>query len=78
MTRVLPAALMAVLAAILPIAAQAYIGPGAGMSVIASLLAVGGAVLLALFGLVLFPIRMILKARARARAGTGEPGGPAE
>ena len=49
------------LLAVVPLAAQAYVGPGAGVGMIGSLLAVLGAVLLAIVGLVLWPLRMIRK-----------------
>lgn len=45
--------------------ALAYLGPGAGLGMLGSLFAVIGAVLLALFGLVILPVRMILKKRRR-------------
>jgi hypothetical protein len=49
------------LLALVPLGAQAYVGPGAGVGMIGSLLAVLGAVLLAIVGLVLWPLRMIKK-----------------
>ena len=53
---------------LLPTVAHAYIGPGAGLSALAGLAAVAGAVILALFGVILFPIRMLLLIlRRRAR-----------
>ena len=51
------------LAAVLPVPALAYIGPGAGLGMLGSLLAVIGAVLVALFGLVMFPIMLLRKRR---------------
>lgn len=45
--------------------ALAYLGPGAGLGMLGSLFAVIGAVLLALFGLLILPVRMILKKRRR-------------
>ena len=41
--------------------AAAYLGPGAGLGMLSSLFAVLGVVLLALLGVILFPIRMLLK-----------------
>ena len=58
-----------VLLAVVPLAAQAYVGPGAGVGMIGSLLAVLGAVLLAIVGLVLWPLRMIRK-RWHAKRGS--------
>ncbi len=62
-----------------PSVAMAYVGPGAGLSMIGSLIAVVGALVLAIVGLVLFPLRMILKRRrATAPADTATPAGPAD
>jgi hypothetical protein len=65
---------LAVLAAIgammAPVPALAYVGPGAGLSMIGSLIAVVVALLVAVLGLLLFPVRMLLK-RRRARAAAG-------
>jgi len=60
---------IALLAAV-PLVAQAYVGPGAGIGMIASLLAVVGAVLLSIVGLVLWPWRLLkkrLQAKRQAR-----------
>ena len=43
----------------------AYIGPGMGGGVIAGVLGVIGAVLLALFGILYYPIKRILKNRKK-------------
>jgi hypothetical protein len=43
--------------------ALAYVGPGAGLSMIGSLIAVVVAVVVAILGLLIFPIRMLLKRR---------------
>ena len=60
----------------LPAVAQAYIGPGAGLSAIGSVLALLAAVLVAVFGFLWFPIKSYRRKRRqaaeRARAGTGE------
>jgi len=55
----------------LPGAAEAYIGPGAGLSAIGSLLALIGAVLLAIVGFVWYPVRRLLR-----RGKTGKGGMP--
>ena len=61
-------AVAAVVAAVMaPGAALAYIGPGAGLGMIGSLVAVVGAVLLAIVGLLVLPFRML----ARAAQGEG-------
>jgi hypothetical protein len=53
-----------------PSAALAYVGPGAGLSMMGSLIAVVGALLVAILGLVILPVRMLLK-RRRGRAAAG-------
>jgi hypothetical protein len=56
------------LAALLAAApAAAYMGPGAGLGMLGSVLAVGGALLLALAGVVIVPVRQLIKRRRRAR-----------
>ena len=52
-----------------PVVAFGYVGPGAGLSAIGTVLALIGAVLLALFGFIWYPVkRFIAKRRARATA----------
>jgi hypothetical protein len=58
------------------IPAHAYVGPGAGLGFIGSLFAVVGGVLLALLGIILFPIRMLMK-RFRKPDNVGEQKPPA-
>lgn len=48
--------------------ALAYLGPGAGLGMLGSLFAVIGAVLLAIFGLLILPVRMIMKKRRKQQA----------
>lgn len=60
--------------------ALAYMGPGAGLSAIGSLLALIAAAVAGLFGFVWFPIKRLLKGRRQAAADTvsaSEPGSPA-
>lgn len=45
--------------------AFAYMGPGAGLGMLGSLVAVIGAVLVAVFGIIVLPVRMILKKRRK-------------
>ena len=45
--------------------ASAYIGPGMGGGIIAAVLGVIGAVLLALFGILYYPIKRMLKNRKK-------------
>jgi hypothetical protein len=53
-------------------AVLAYVGPGAGLGAIGALLAVAGAVLIGLFGLVLYPLHLAknwLRGRTENTAG---------
>jgi hypothetical protein len=59
-------------AAAAPTAAHAYIGPGAGLSAIGSLLALIAAVFVAIFGFLWYPIKSWRK-RRQAAAGPAEP-----
>ncbi len=77
MTRKTSCATMALLAALavagLPHAAAAYVGPGAGLSMLGARWALLAAILFALAGLVIWPIRMMRRRRrelAMAKAGT--------
>lgn len=64
--------LIFVLASTLPSVAYAYIGPGAGISAIGSLLALIAAVLLAIVGFVWYPMKRVMKNRRKARTETAE------
>ncbi|MGH8516934.1 MAG: hypothetical protein ACREUE_05695 [Panacagrimonas sp.] len=52
-----------VLALVLAIAApaHAYMGPGAGLGMVGSVLAIAGLLLVALIGLLVLPVRILLK-----------------
>lgn len=54
--------------ALMPGAAHAYIGPGMGLGVIASVLGVVAAFFMALIGLLWFPLKRLVK-RRKAAAG---------
>jgi len=56
------------LAWLAPDSAHAYIGPGAGISAIGSLLTLIAAVLLAIVGFVWYPVKRLLKSRRKGRA----------
>jgi hypothetical protein len=58
-----------------PFGAEAYIGPGAGLSALGTLAAVAGALLVAVVGIILFPIRILLK-RLRRVQGTNSSDAP--
>lgn len=57
---------------LLPSPAHAYIGPGAGLSAIGSLLALLAAAVVALFGFIWYPIKRALRA---LKGGRKSPGG---
>ena len=54
------------LAALSPAPALAYMGPGAGLGMLGSLVAVVGAIVIAVFGLLILPVRMLLRKRRKA------------
>lgn len=59
----------AALSGVVPVVAIAYVGPGAGLSAIGTVLALLGAILLAVFGFLWYPIkRLLAKRRERAEA----------
>jgi len=49
----------------LPVAAQAYIGPGVGAGAIAAVLGVIGSIFLAIFAVLYYPIKRALKRRRK-------------
>jgi hypothetical protein len=55
----------AVILALFPVASPAYLGPGAGLGMLGSLVAVVVAVLLAIAGLFILPFRLLMKRRNR-------------
>lgn len=59
-------ALVLTIACFAPQTALAYIGPGAGLSAIGTLVALVGAVLLAIVGFVWYPVKRLLRARKQA------------
>ncbi len=65
-------ALIFVLAWLMPSAAHAYVGPGAGISAIGSLLALIAAVLLSIVGFVWYPAKRIMKNRRKAHTETSD------
>ena len=60
--------LVFLLLALYPITAQAYIGPGVGAGALAAVLGVIGSIFLALFAIIYYPIKRMMKTRkARPR-----------
>jgi uncharacterized membrane protein len=57
---------------LLPVPALAYIGPGAGISVLGSLLGILGTIIIAIGAILFWPIRKMMK-RRKAAAATTEP-----
>jgi hypothetical protein len=58
----------------LPTNAFAYVGPGAGLTMLGSLIAVLLTVLVAILGIVLFPLRALMKRRrAKSPDGAAQP-----
>jgi hypothetical protein len=60
--------LLLLVAIAVPGTAGAYMGPGAGLGMLGSLIAVIAALGIALLGIVLLPVRMIMKKRRKASA----------
>ena len=56
-----------------PAVAQAYIGPGAGLSALGSLLALLGAVLLTLVGFIWYPVKRVIRRWKASRAAQEHP-----
>jgi len=50
-----------------PQSALAYIGPGAGLSAIGTVIGLIGAILLAIVGFVWYPVKRLLKTRKKAK-----------
>lgn len=48
--------------AILPVAAQAYVGPGAGLTAIGTMVALLAALILAVVGFVWYPVKRLMRA----------------
>lgn len=72
----IPLAAFAVGSAV-PQVALAYIGPGAGLSAIGTLIGLVGAIVLAIVGFVWYPVKRLMKARKKAKAQSvseAEPG----
>jgi len=69
-------AVLALLVAILalPDPALAYVGPGAGLSALGSLLALVGAIALAIVGFVWYPVKRLMRRVAPGRRDSGREG----
>lgn len=60
-------------AVLLSTPAMAYIGPGAGISVLGSLLGILATIVVAIAAIVMWPLRKALKKRRQASAGPDDP-----
>lgn len=63
---------LGVTALILPLAAQAYVGPGAGLSLLGALWGLIAAVGVALFFIIMWPIRRMRRRRKEAQVQLSE------
>lgn len=64
-------------AILIPAAAQAYVGPGAGLSALGALFALLAAIALAVVGFVWYPVKRLLRRRTGGddlRSGTSQTG----
>lgn len=59
-------ACLALLLALQPVAAMAYIGPGVGLGAIGAVVAVLGSVFLAIFAILWYPLKRMIKGRKKA------------
>lgn len=71
LARVAGSALALMAGAALPLAAHAYVGPGAGLSLLTALWGVVAAVAVALGFVLMWPIRRLLRRRSSARRAEG-------
>lgn len=62
----------------LPVGAQAYVGPGAGLTAIGTMIAFAAAVVLALVGFIWYPMKRMMKRRSDARNAQGPATGSQE
>lgn len=59
------AAVIAVAAVFAPAAAQAYVGPGAGLTAIGTMIALFAGIALAIVGFVWYPLKRMMKNRSK-------------
>jgi len=67
----MPHLLLLTLFLLLPSMAHAYIGPGAGITAIGTLIALIGAAALAILGFIWYPIKRLRRSRSRKTASAG-------
>lgn len=66
-----PAVILALCSVMLPTEALAYIGPGLGAGAIGAVLGVLGSIFLALFAVVYYPFKRLMKKRRKGERGDG-------
>ncbi len=66
---------MALVIALIPLSALAYVGPGAGLSAIGSVLALIAALFLALVGFIWYPIKRLLRRNKHQKQDVGGAAG---
>jgi hypothetical protein len=72
----MPQLVVALIVLLVPAVGHAYIGPGAGLTAIGSLIALVGTIVLAIIGFVWFPIKRLMRMRAaKANATIDAPSG---
>lgn len=64
--------LLAIALVVMPAAAHAYVGPGAGLTAIGTMIALLAALVLAIVGFVWYPVKRMLRAR-KAKADVQTP-----
>jgi len=74
MSRRIQTLVLAALLLCVSISANAYVGPGAGISVLGSLLGILATIVLAIGAILMWPVRKMLK-RKKARAAEAESAG---
>lgn len=58
---------------VLPLPAFAYVGPGAGLTVIGTIVAVVGAIFLLIVGFLWYPLKRLIKGKKEPQPMTGKP-----
>ena len=67
--------LLATLGVVAPAAAEAYVGPGAGLTAIGTMLALLAALVLAVVGFVWYPLKRLLSRRSSPDREAADPAG---
>ena len=73
MIRISSLVLVALMLLALPQTASAYVGPGAGITVIGAALALIGGIVLAIFGFVWYPLKRLRRAKGKNAVAEQQP-----